>query len=688
MPENKPNMPDDIQRDTEAAEEIRVGVYTCQCGGNISDTFSCDKVAGAMEGLPNVVVSRTHMAMCSDIGQKMIEADIKEKGLNRIVVGACAPSLHEETFRTAVARAGLNPYLFYHVGLREQNSWVHKHDSAAALDKAMHLMNTGIAKARELKPLEPIELSTEKHTLVIGAGVAGLKAALNIARRGIPVTLIEKTPFLGGHMAQLEEVFPTEESARTGLHALIESAYAHALISIHTCTELTAVSGYIGAYQLSLRKTPRGVTAEIDLAAAADICPITVPDEYNYGLSERKAVYLRYPDCIPQLPAIDWEHCNLCGKCAANQEHINLDNTPELMQLQVGAIVVATGFDPYEPAQGEYGYGELPQVITLPQFIRLQAMQAEDQPLTFNGQVISNMAVIHCVGSRQKDGIHTPQPDGNVNDYCSRVCCTATMHVTNEVKKHSPDIHIFDLYQDIRTYGHGHEEYYNQAASDGVVFLRFKDDGPPVVLKAGADDSQPVLVQCRDTLTWDEELEIPVDLVVLATGMMPAPITDLQGLLKSPPGVDRFMAEVHPKLRPVETAVPGVILAGTCQGPMNILESCAAASAAATKIAILLGSGSVELDPFVAVVDEQKCDGQGACVEACCYEDAIQLETRHVNGADITQAVVTPANCSGCGICVSVCPNRAIDVQGWTLNQYYEMLDAIVIDMPVLEVTA
>ncbi|MBN1266006.1 MAG: CoB--CoM heterodisulfide reductase iron-sulfur subunit A family protein [Anaerolineales bacterium] len=688
MPEGKDNSFQTPPEGAGSGEEIRIGVYTCQCGGNISDTFSCDRVAETLENLPGVVVSRTNMAMCSDIGQKMIENDIKENGVNRVVVGACAPALHEETFRNTVARAGLNPYLFYHVGLREQNSWVHKNNPEGAGKKAIQLMKSGIAKVRSLKPLESIKLHAEKHTLVIGGGIAGLQSALNIARKGIRVTLIEKRPFLGGRMAQLEDTFPDNEDARTGLHTIIDQVLAHPLITVHTQAQLAAFSGYVGAYQATLEIKPRGVNGPIDLQRAASLCPIEIEDEFNYGLTKRKAIYMRYPDSRPSKPAIDWENCTRCGECAKVFENISLEEKPETIKIEVGAVVLATGFDLYEPSKGEYGYGEIPEVITLAQLIRLLPLQINGQPLTYNNREIKNIAFIHCVGSRQLDGINEPQPDGNVNDYCSRVCCTAILHVANDLKQKYPGLNIFDLYEDIRTYGHGHEEFYIKAMSEGIRFLRFKGEEPPTIQKAPSNDSIPVLANIKDTLTWDEDLEIPVDLVVLATGMMPAPIQDLQQFLKTPAGSDRFMAEVHPKLRPVETAVPGIVLSGTAQGPMNIQETSAAAAAAAAKVSILLGQGSVELDPFVAMVDESRCNGTGACVEVCTYEDAIALETRLIDGKEVTKAVVTPANCSGCGICVSVCPTRAIDVQGWTLDQYYGMLDAIVSELPCEEVPA
>jgi len=676
-----PEKPETGDQSTPQDGETRVGVYTCHCGGNISDVIFCQIVAKTLSKMPDVVVSRTHMAMCSDAGQAMMEEDIQKLGLNRVMVGACAPSLHEQTFRGTVTRAGLNPYLYHHVGVREQASWVHSSDPEGATEKAIRLMSAGLAKARLLGPLDPIRLDAEQHVLVIGGGVAGLRAAWDIARRGIRVTLVEKSPFLGGRMAQLKSVFPTGETAREALHDLIDKVLAHPQISVHTRAELAGIKGYVGDFQAQIRHRSRGVSDELgeaELVAAMAACPVEAPDMFNYGLTTRKAIYRAYPGCYPRTAAIDWENCTRCEECLkVDGRGISLEDEAETFEINIGAVVVATGFSLYEPRQGEYGYGELPEVISLAQLIRWLALLGEGKALTWNGRPVQNMALVHCVGSRQMEGIHEPQPDGQVNDYCSRVCCTATLHAVNDLKERFPNVNVFDIYQDMRTYGRGHEEYYTQASDNQVRFLRYHGDDMPEVVAAPEDDTHPVLVKVKDYLTWGEELEVPVDLLVLATGIMPNPVDDLIKMLKVSPGTDRFLLEVHPKLRPVETAVPGVVLAGTAQGPMNIQESGAAASAAASKVSVLLGKGFVELEPFVAHVDAERCEGSGQCVEVCCYEDAIALQTFSVNGHQVQRAVVTPANCTGCGVCVSACPNRAIDVQGWTLGQYEAMVDAI-----------
>ncbi len=678
-------MADTNDKTSTPGEVIKIGVYTCHCGGNIGKVVQCEKVAKILGKLPDVAVSRTDLSFCSDAGQAIIEQDIRENGINRVVIGACAPSLHEQTFRETVTRAGLNPYLYHHVGIREQDSWVHGNDHDGATEKAVRLMAAGIAKARLLSPLEAIHLGAKNRALVIGGGIAGLRSALDIAKQGLTVTLVEKSPFLGGRVAQLETVFPTDEVGRELLDELIYEVVSHPNIDVFTMAEVTGVLGFIGNFEIEVTQHGRGVT-EDTAQALMKACEQTVPNEFDFGLKTRKIIYQPYPNCYPPVPAVDWE--NFDGKpIRLNGKEVALIDEIKTHQVQAGAIVLATGFDPYEPAQGEYGFGEIPEVITLPKLIRLMGGLAKDEPLMWNGHLVRDVVLVHCVGSRQIDGIDEPQPDGQVNSYCSRVCCTASLHTALELRNRFPKLNLYELYQDIRTYGRGHEEIYQAAQNAMVRFLRFHGDEKPVVSAAAKGDTHPVLVTIKDSLTYGKELEIPADLVVLAVGMVPRQLDDLVNMLKISRGTDRFLLEAHPKLRPVEMTVRGILLAGTAQGPMNIQESLLAASAAAAKVASLLGQGKVELPPFVAHVDVEKCDGTGACVTACPEEGAINMQTYVENGKEIQRPVITAAYCTGCGACVGVCPNRAIDVQAWTLEQYEAMVDAITMQIPMVEET-
>lgn len=667
-------------------ETLRIGVYICHCGGNISDVVAVEKVVEAVAGLPNVVVARDNTFMCSDPGQNLIAQDIRDEKLNRVVVAACSPSLHEHTFRRTLARARLNPYLYEHANIREQVSWCSKSDPDGATDKATRLVGAAIAKARLLEPLEPIRVDARQHVVVIGGGVSGLCSARDLSRNGLAVTLLERTAFLGGRTAQLDRVYPTEDAARDLLQQLIDEVDRDPDITVHTLAEVTAASGYVGNFHLNVRLGARGVTEKLDpdqVRAAMDACPETAESDFNHRLVLRKAIYLPYPGCYPPIPAIDWEACTHCGKCAevVGSKGINLEAQSEQIELDAGAIVLATGFDLYEPHQGEYGYGEHAEVITLAQLIRLLDKEGPTGGmLERNGNPIKNVCLIHCVGSRQVQGIHEPGPDGRINDYCSRVCCTAALHAANEIRERFPEINVFDFYQDIRTYGRGHEDYYENASKRGVLFFRYLAETPPVVTEANRTDGFPLVVRVKDTLTFGEELEVPADLVVLATGMVSRDISNLVNMLKLPRSADRFLQEVHPKLRPVELAVNGVFIAGTCQAPMDITESCAAASAVAVKAAALLGKGYIELDPFVAQVDLKLCVGEAKCLEECKYMTAVSLIEQEVRGKTVRLAAVNAALCNGCGMCAAACPHGAIQVAGWRLEQFEAMTDALVAD--------
>jgi len=688
------------------SSEPRVGVYICHCGGNISDVVDVKQVAERASRLPGVAVARTHLFMCSDPGQQLIQEDIQKQALDRVVVASCSPRLHEQTFRRALQRAGLNPYLYEHANIREQVSWVTHAHPREATEKATRLVAAAVAKARGLEALEPIRVDARKHAVVIGGGVSGLKAARDLAADGVGVTLVEKSPFLGGNVARLDRVYPTGERALDLLHPLIREVAGNPRIEVLTNAEVIETHGYVGNFRLKVRLRSRGVERPFtSLEEAEEACPVQVGNEHDYGLTTRKAIYQPYPGSYPPLPAIDWRACNRCGRCAeVAGSAIDLDMEPSVLEITAGVVVVATGFEHYEPSLGEFGFGESPEVITLPQLISLMKASGSQTPpppssplrggaggevspsslssssdgvLRWNGRQVRSIAMIHCVGSRQIEGVHEPQDGKPLNEYCSRVCCTATLQAANELRERFPDLNVFDFYRDIRTYGRGHEEYYESASRRGVIFFRYSAEEPPSVEPAVEGTKHPLVVRVKDRLTWGQEVEVPVDLVVLAVGMVPRKVEDLVHQMKLPVGSDGFLLEVHPKLRPVEVAVNGVLLAGTSQGPKDITESSASASAAAAKASTILSKGYVELDPFVATVDSEKCDGCEECLAVCAYEGTLVLspgcEAR--NGKAVAQ--INPALCKGCGACVAVCPRGAIELKGWTLEQYDAMVDAL-----------
>jgi heterodisulfide reductase subunit A len=632
------------KKKSEPAPEAKVGVYVCHCGGNISDAVDVEKVCEQARKVPGVVVARANMFMCSDPGQELIIEDLKSGRVERVVVASCSPSLHETTFRNALVRAGANPYIYEHANLREQVSWVHH--GAEATEKASRLVAAAAGKAGRLKPLEPIRVEVERRAVVLGAGVAGLKSALELAERGLPVTLVEKSPFLGGQVAQLQRLAPDGETAAAVIGELAGAVLRHPAITVLTCAQVEEFGGYIGNFKVKvLRQQPEGEDYAERWARLS---------QSGRGLGEYVPFVGVMPTALPEVA--------------------------EEFDLAAGVIVLATGFRPYRPRRGEYGYGDFPEVVTLPELIRLVAEAEAGDTLVLNGRPIRRAALVHCVGSRQIPGIHAENEGGYLNEYCSRTCCSATLYAANQIREQYPKTRVFDFYRDIRTYGRGQEELYTEAARNGTLFFRFEAGEEPQVLRNPDPQGAPLLVRVKDVLTCGEELEVPVDLVVLAVGQEPNDLADLVEKLKIPVGADRFLQEVHPKLRPVEVSVAGILLAGTCQAPFDVGESCAAAGAAAVKAAAILTRGYVELDPFVAEVDLSKCVGTGACVEACLAEGALTLVEQIVAGERVQRAQVNPALCLGCGACVAVCPDNAINLQGWTLKQYEAMVDMIVSD--------
>ena len=614
---------------TGSKKSEKVGVYICYCGGNISDHVDVEKVRDEAEKMPGVAVARTNSFMCSDPGQELIIEDLKNGLIDRVVVASCAPSLHETTFRGAIARAGANPYIYDHANIREHVSWILHGEKATY--KAEKLVGAAVGKARLLQELDPIRVDARKHATVIGGGISGLKAAKVLAERGIDVVLIEKSPYLGGNAAKLDTVAPFGEKSAALISELAEGVLGRDNITVMTNSKVVGFDGYVGNFDLKVR-TSTADAADYEQAAG------------HY------------------IPAAG-------DTVEAVTEHV----------VETGAVILATGFKSYQPRHGEYGFGENSAVVTLPEFIKLMSdADSSKKEFEIGSRKIRSIAMIHCVGSRQIPGIHEEDEDGYLNEYCSRTCCTATLHAANQVKENFPDTNVYDFYRDIRTYGRGQEELYDQAANNRVVFLRYSAEDSPVVAPNDDGSDTPLKVTVKDGLTFNEEVEVAVDLVVLATGMEAAAIPELVSMMKLPVGTDKFLQEVHPKLAPVEMAVSGVFLAGTAQAPMTIAESCNGAAAAAVKAASLLSKGYVELDPYVAEVDQDLCQGGGACVEACLADGALEMQEVKTAEGTVQKACVVPALCLGCGACVAVCPSGAIDLKGWSLKQYEAMVDMIV----------
>lgn len=621
-------------------ERERIGVYVCHCGGNISDYVDVKKVVEAVKDLPNVAIARDFVFMCSEAGQELIKEDIKNFNLDGVVVASCSPHLHEKTFRDAAKAAGLNPYLLEHVCIREHSSWVHSDQPEAATQKAIWIVKAAIAKVSLARELEPIRLDMKPEAIVVGGGIAGMRCAIDLARAGVTVHLIEKSPFLGGRVPQIYKLYPSGKTGIEIVKELIEEIKRSPNIKVYTNAEIVAAEGALGEFKVTIKVNPRYVGKVSDEVIAK--CPVEVPDEFNYGLTKRKAIYRRdfsYPD----IPVIDIEACTKCGEC-----NPDFDQKPQTIELTGSLIILATGFKPYEPKEGEFGYKVYDGVITLPVFERLLALS--DGKLEYNGREIKDIAFIYCVGSRNEE-----------HEYCSRYCCVATLNAAIGALEKFGDLRIYHIYRDIRAYGK-YESYYEQAGTEGMLFIKYDPENPPVVEKSGTK----LVVKVKDALTGGEELEVPVDLVVLSVGMEPE-MSDIFTMLRVPFSRDGFLQEVHPKLRPVETAIGGVLVAGTCQGPKDTVETTASASAAVAKADTYLVKGYAELEPFIAEIDPEKCDGCGECVDEC-PASAIRIE----NG----KAVIKEALCKGCGACGAVCPTEAINLRGYYYDQLRRSIEA------------
>jgi heterodisulfide reductase subunit A2 len=637
----------------------KIGVYICQCGSNISDYIDVEKVKQSVENQPGVFISSTTMFACSDSAQKEIEEDIKTNGLDAIVVASCSPKLHLQTFRNVAIRGGINPYNYVQVNIREQGSWAHGDKPKEATLKAIQLVKAGIARVAESHELQPIKISAENKVAVVGAGVSGLRAAIELADMGTEVYLIEKEHFVGGRTSQWGQLFTSEQTGEEIVKHLFTHVVNHPKVHLYTGTCITGKSGSVGNYQLELRITPRFIKESCMTNAfdqAIEVCPVEVDDEFNFGLTKRKAIYTNYASEFPQLPAIDLENCTKCGKCADVCGNIDLDQDIETKSIVVGSILLSTGFDPYEPGKGEFGYKTVDSVVTLPQFKRL--IEFSKDKLTYKGKVIKTVGFIYCVGSMQIKG---------ENKYCSRFCCTSAIHAALEINREF-GVKSYHLNRGIRTYGK-QEMLYTESSLNGDVYISFDPENEPVITKNG----KGTMINVFDLLTANEELEIPVDLVVLVTGMVPRKDNRIADILKVPIGRDKFFNEVHPKLRPVETVIDGVQIAGACQSPKNITESLKSSLSAASKANSLISKGEIELEPTLAMVHKNVCEWCGKCADVCPFS-AIEKVT--ADGKEVAE--VNKANCKGCGICLPVCPVDAIDLVGYTNREIESMIDALV----------
>jgi heterodisulfide reductase subunit A len=635
---------------------MKIGVYICHCGINIAATVDVQRVMEFAKTLPQVAVARTYQYMCSDPGQDLIKTDIKNFGLDRVVVAACSPRMHEVTYRKAIRSAGVNAYFFEMANIREQCSWVHP-DKGEGTKKAMELVASAVAKVSLHEPLEENEVSVTPRVLVIGGGIAGIQASLDIARSGFEVYLVEKSPSLGGHLAQLDRTFPDLEETSSILLPRLKELGSHPLVHLITYSEVEEIEGFVGNFKVTVRQNPRYVSSEkCNLCKKCEaVCPVAVPSEFNMGLAERKAIYLSSPYAVPPTYLIDSEHClslqkKECGKCreicpegAIQFEEVGID-----FQIDVGSIIVATGYDPFDPRlKPEFGYGRYKNVITGLEFERLASADGPTQgKILVDGKEPKNIVFVQCVGSRDKTV---------GNEYCSRVCCMYTAKQAHLIKDRLPEARVTICYIDIRAFGKGCEQFYEQVQKKRVLYRK----GIPseIYLRSGR-----LVVKAEDELLG-EPYEEEADLVVLATGLTQRKDGDrLRSLLKLSRSPDHFYLEAHPKMRPLDTATDGIFLAGTCQGPKDISDTLAQAHGTASRATTPLFAGRVKIEPITAVVDCLMCAGCGLCEQVCEFR-ALKIDPyRKV-------MTVNEALCKGCGACNATCPSGAISLRHFKTEQ-------------------
>lgn len=661
-----------MERLTETCGEIsierKIGVYVCHCGLNIAGTVDVEAVTRYARTLDSVVIARDYDFMCSEPGQALIKNDISKLGLNRAVVAACSPRMHESTFRQVCQSAGLNPYLYEQANIREHCSWVHR-DRQQATDKAKTLVRAAVRRVYHHEPLESKELPYNPNTLVIGGGIAGIQAALDVADSEHKVYLVEREPSIGGHMIQLDTTFPTLDCSECILTPKMTRAGSHPYIELMAYSEVEAVSGFIGDFKVKIRKRARYVNENKcnGCGLCQEKCPWQVPSEFNLGLGKRKAIYIPFPQAVPNLPVIDREHCayflkDTCRACETlcQAKAIDFEQKDEVVEIEVGSIIVATGFDPFDARlKPEYGYGVYPNVITGLELERLLSPAGPTQGVVqIDGRVPKNIVFIQCVGSRDKTV---------GNEYCSRVCCMSTAKHAHMIKERIPGAKVTIFYMDIRAFGKGYEQFYERVQKEGVIYCR----GSVSEIYKRQDK---LLVRAEDTLSGNF-VEEEADLVVLAVGLTPrkdAPA--VMRLVNISPDADGFFLERHPKLDPIATATDGVFIAGCCQSPKDIPDTVAQASAAAAKVLSLISRGRVTLEPATAIVNEARCQGCGRCEELCQFH-AAKVQR---NDAGWLVSTINEALCKGCGACAVACPNGAISIRHFTQDELLAMVDALV----------
>ena len=658
----------------------RIGVFICWCGSNIAATVDVEKVAEVIKSEPGVVFAANYQYMCSENGQQLIKQAIKEHNLTGIVVGACSPRMHEATFRKAAEAAGLNPYMVEIANIREHCSWIHK-DMEEGTEKAVILVRTAIAKVKLNAPLMAGESPVIKRALVIGGGIAGIQAALDIAEAGFEVDIVEKNATIGGRMAQIDKTFPTLDCSACILTPKMVDCAQHEKIDILSYSEVEEVKGFVGNFSVKIRRKARYV--DETKCTGCKICMEKCPskkglNEFNMNLNTRPAIYIPFAQAIPNVAVIDPEQCIKLktGKCGICQKFcgvgaIDYEQKDTFVERQYGAIVVATGFKPINlDAFNEYGYNDNKDVITSLELERLMNAAGPTNGVLLrpsDGEHPKVVTFIQCVGSRDTSGCGKP--------YCSKICCMYTAKHAMLIREKYPDTEVHVFYIDVRTPGKNYDEFYRRAVEQyGVDYIK------GMVGKVYNENGK-LMVQ-GSNLIDNEQITIASDLVVLAAAIEPEPsVRKVATLLTASIDTNNFLTESHAKLRPVESPTAGVYLAGVCQGPKDIPETVSQATACAAKVIGLLVKDKLKTNPCVAMPDENMCNGCSQCANVCAYGAITYVDKEFRLGGGKTEirrvANVNPAVCQGCGACTVTCPSGAMDLKGFSSKQIMSEVEAI-----------
>jgi heterodisulfide reductase subunit A len=652
----------------------KIGVYICHCGTNIAgvvDVKELTRWAKEQLGHRGVVIARDEKFLCSSLGQELIENDIKKEALTRVVVAACSPHLHEKTFRNACERAGLNPYLSEMTSIREQVSWVHA-DGDVATEKSKAMISGAVERVHHHEALDPLKVPISESTLIVGGGIAGIQAALEIANAGHPVYIVEREPSIGGHMAQFDKTFPTLDCAACILTPRMSEAGSHSNIHLLTWSEVEEVEGYVGNFAVTVRQKARYINTDDcnGCGICVEKCPKKVIDsEFEVGIGYRKAVYTPFAQAVPKYPVIDYDNCIYFekGTCKACEKFcptnaIDFEQEDQLITLEVGNIILATGYDLFDARRiPQYGYGRLENVFTSLEFERMAnaAGPTEGRIVLRDGRTVpQSVGIVHCVGSR----------DRNYNEYCSAICCMQSLKFAHLVYERTGAT-VYNFYIDIRTPGKGFEEFYQRVLEDGTLLVRGKVAEVTDAARLPGEEGK-LIVQVEDTLVRKQR-RIPMDMVILSAGLEPRRDADEVarqfGISCSSGG---WFTEKHPKLDPVATMTEGVFIAGCVSGPKDIPASVAQGSAASARVVSYIEQGELSLEPVRASIESEMCSGCRICNDLCPF-NAITFDE------PLMVSAINTALCQGCGTCVAACPAGSISGTGFSDAQVLAQIEGL-----------